>query len=115
MTSRNPFDDQGISVSLKTGLTSQDAAGDNEFYDFNIRMAYKFSEKFAAKATLSYLKGTEWFATDYRNTLNGQYVAGDRNSDRNYDGLNVYGDEVSTNIRGVAQTLEQLGLAPAGS
>ena len=115
MTSRNPFDDQGISVSLKTGLTSQDAAGDNEFYDFNIRMAYKFSEKFAAKATLSYLKGTEWFATDYRNTLNGQYVAGDRNSDRNYDGLNVYGDEVSSNIRGVAQTLEQLGLVPAGS
>ena len=115
MTSRNPFDDQGISVSLKTGLTSQDAAGDNEFYDFNIRMAYKFSEKFAAKATLSYLKGTEWFATDYRNTLNGQYVAGDRNSDRNYDGLNVYGDEVSTNIRGVAQSLEQLGLVPAGA
>src|SRR6056300_700665 len=87
MTSKNPFDTAGISISLKTGLTSQDAAGDNEFYDFNIRMAYKFSEKFAAKATLSYLKGTEWFATDYRNTLKGQYVAGDRNSDRNYDGL----------------------------
>ncbi|MCL7762060.1 TonB-dependent receptor [Polaribacter sp. Z014] len=115
MTSKNPFDDQGISVSLKTGMTSQEAAGDNEFYDFNIRMAYAFSEKFAAKATLSYLKGEEWHATDYRNTKDGVYASGDRNSDRNYDGLNIYGDEVSTNLRGVAQTLEGLGILPAGA
>ena len=115
MRSKNPFDDSGISVSLKGGVTSQEAAGTNEFYDFNIRMAYKFSEKFAAKATLSYLKGTEWYATDYRNTRNQFYISGDRQSDRNYDGLNVYGDEVSTNIRGVAQTLEQLGILPSGA
>jgi iron complex outermembrane receptor protein len=115
MTSKSPFEHQGISVSLKSGLTSQDAAGDNEYNDFNIRMAYAFSDKFAAKATLSYLKGTEWFATDYRNTRNGTYTSGDRNSDRNYDGLNVYGDEVSTNIRGVAQTLERLGILPNGA
>ena len=56
---------------LKRGITSQEAAGNNEFTDLSIRMAYAFSEKFAAKATLSYLKGTEWFATDYRNTRNG--------------------------------------------
>ena len=115
MTSKSPFEHQGISVSLKSGLTSQDAAGDNEYNDFNIRMAYAFSDKFAAKATLSYLNGTEWFATDYRNTRNGTYTSGDRNSDRNYDGLNVYGDEVSTNIRGVAQTLESLGILPNGA
>ena len=115
MRSKNPFDDSGISVSLKGGVTSQEAAGTNEFYDLNIRMAYKFSEKFAAKATLSYLKGTEWYATDYRNTRNQFYISGDRQSDRNYDGLNVYGDEVSTNIRGVAQTLEQLGILPSGA
>lgn len=115
MTSKSPFKDQGISVSLKTGITSQDAAGDNAYNDFNIRMAYAFSDKFAAKATLSYLDGTEWFATDYRNTLNGTYTSGDRNSDRNYNGLNVYGDEVSTNIRGVAQSLERLGILPNGA
>ncbi|NVJ88458.1 MAG: TonB-dependent receptor [Flavobacteriaceae bacterium] len=115
MRSKSPFDDQGISVSLKTGMTSQEAAGDNIVNDFNIRMAYAFSNKFAAKATLSYLDGTEWYATDYRNTRNGEYVAGNRLTDRNYDGLNVYGDEVSTNIRGVAQTLEQLGIIPNGA
>ena len=115
MTSKSPFDDQGISLSLKSGLTSQEAAGDNQYYDFNIRMAYAFSEKFAAKATLSYLDGTEWFATDYRNTNASGFTAGDRNSDRNYDGLNVYGDEVSTNIKGVAEALEKLGIFPNGA
>ena len=120
MTSKSPFDDQGISVSLKGGITSQEAAGNNEFYDMNIRMAYAFSDKFAAKATLAYLDGTEWFATDYRNnregtSLDGDYIAGTRETDRNYDGLNIYGDEVSTNIRGVAQTLEGLGIIPNGA
>ena len=115
MTSKSPFEDQGISVSLKGGITSQEAAGNNEYYDFNIRMAYAFSDKFAAKASLAYLDGTEWYATDYRNTRNGGYISGDRDSDRNYDGLNVYGDEVSTNIRGVAQTLEKLGVIPGGA
>ncbi|APZ45660.1 hypothetical protein BW723_04820 [Polaribacter reichenbachii] len=115
MTSKSPFDDQGISISLKTGLTSQEAAGDNSYTDFSLRMAHAFSEKFAAKVTFSALDGTEWYATDYRNTSNGKYIAGDRNSDRNYDGLNVYGDEVSTNINGVAQTLESLGILPSGA
>ncbi len=115
MRSKSPFDDQGISAVVKTGLTSQDAAGNNKFYDASIRMAHTFSNYFAAKATFSYLKGTEWFATDYRNTRDGRYAAGDRNSDLNYDGLNVYGDEVSTNIRGVAETLESLGRIPNGA
>ena len=115
MRSKNPFNDQGVSFVFKTGLTNQEAAGSNEFYDTSIRMAHTFDDYFAAKATLSYLKGTEWFATDYRNTSNGDYIAGDRDSDINYDGLNVYGDEVSTNIRGVAQILESRGLIPAGA
>ncbi len=113
MTSRSPFEDQGVSFSYKRGLTMQEAAGDNDFYEYNIRYAHTFSEKFAAKATLSVLEGTEWFATDYRNTLDGEYIAGDRSSDINYDGLNTYGDEVSTNINGVAQALVALGLFPS--
>ncbi len=100
MTSKSPFDHQGISTSFKAGLTSQDAAGDNEYYDASIRMAHAFDNKFAAKATFSFLKGTEWFATDYRNTNAnlGTYIPGDRASDPNFDGLNVYGDEVATNL-----------------
>lgn len=115
MTSKNPFNSEGISFSHKEGITSQDAAGDNRFYEFNLRIANVFSEKFAAKATISYLRGREWFATDYRNTFDGEYIAGTRETDINYDGLNVYGDEVSTNIRGVAQSLIGLGILPAGA
>ena len=115
MTSKNPFDDQGISISLKGGITSQDAGGDNQFTDFNIRMAYAFSEKFAAKATLAVLKGTDWFATDYRNTIGGELAAGSRESDRNYNGVNVFGDVVSANLIGVGQSLEALGILPVGS
>ncbi|ARV15722.1 TonB-dependent receptor [Polaribacter sp. SA4-12] len=115
MTSKSPFEDQGISLSLKGGMTSQEAGGNNEFTDFNIRMAYAFSDKFAAKATLSVLEGTDWFATDYRNTRGGELVAGDRESDRNYNGVNVFGDVVSTNINGVAKALESLGVIPNGA
>lgn len=115
MRSKNPFDNEGISISLKTGYTIQEAAGNNRYNDLNLRMAHKFSDKFAAKASVAYLDGMEWFANDYRNTRNQQYIAGDRASDRNYDGLNVYGDEVSTNIRGVAQALENLGILPNGA
>lgn len=111
MTSKNPFDHHGISAYFKGGITSQEAAGDNEFYDYGIRLAHKFSEKFAAKANFSYLRGTDWFATNAVNVLN---PITDR-SDPNYDGLNVYGDEVSTNIRGVGEALVNRGILPAGA
>ncbi|WP_299676243.1 TonB-dependent receptor domain-containing protein [uncultured Tenacibaculum sp.] len=109
MTSKSPFDDTGISVVAKTGFTRQQAAGNNAFYDASMRMAHTFSDYFAAKATFSYLKGTEWFATDDRNTLNGDYTFGDRNSDPNYDGLNVYGDEVATNLGGAIGNVSRTG------
>ncbi|MFD2529761.1 TonB-dependent receptor [Polaribacter marinaquae] len=108
MTSRSPFNDQGISFSYKYGLTSQKAAGDNSFHDVSIRMAYAFSDKLAAKASLSYLKGTEWYATDYRNTANGKYAAGDR-SINDYDGLNIYGDEVAIDLGGAVGRVSRTG------
>ena len=111
MRSKTPFDHQGISGYIKRGITSQEAAGDNDYTDLGVRMAYKFSEKFAAKINFGYLKGTDWFATNEEDRFN----RGLTRADLNYDGINVYGDEVSTNINGVAQVLEGLGLAPAGS
>lgn len=95
MRSKSPFDNQGISAYLKRGITSQEAAGDNDYTDFGIRMAYKFSEKFAAKVNFGYLKGTDWFATNEEDRFN----RGLSRADTNYDGINIYGDEVSTNIR----------------
>ncbi|GAA4275296.1 TonB-dependent receptor [Aquimarina mytili] len=111
MTSKSPFDHQGISAYAKGGITSQEAAGDNNFYDYGVRLAHAFSDKFAAKANFSYLRGTDWFANSEVNVLN----PGTNRLDPNYDGLNVYGDEVSTNIRGVGEVLVDRGILPAGA
>ncbi len=124
MTSRNPFDDEGVSVYVKTGLTSQEDAGDNKYYDFGIRTAHKFSDKFAAKASFSYLHGTEWYATDTnqynlrRAGLPDEIVP--FANQPAHDALNIYGDEVAlsaldTDLNGVAQSLEAQGLIPAGA
>lgn len=112
MRSKSPFDVQGISAYVKRGVTSQEAAGTNDFTDIGIRMAYKFNNKFAAKVNFSYLEGTDWFAT---NLDDKDMQGGTRESNINYDGVNVYGDNVSANIRDVALQLEAIGLAPAGS
>ncbi len=94
MTSKSPFDYQGISFYAKTGITSSTNAGDNNFTDVGIRTAYVFSEKFAAKASASFLKGTEWFSTDYTDYNN----PGRTRANPAYDGLNIYGDEVGTTL-----------------
>ncbi|MFC0603243.1 TonB-dependent receptor [Winogradskyella pulchriflava] len=99
MRSKNPFDHSGISGYVKRGITLQEAAGDNDFTDVGIRMAYKFSDKFAAKVNFGYLKGTDWYATNYDDK---DRVGGTRESNINYDGVNIYGDNVSTNIRDAA-------------
>lgn len=111
MRSKSPFDKQGISVSVKRGITSQKASGDNAYIDLGIRAAHKFSDKFAGKINFGYLQGTDWAATS---VVDKTTVGGTR-ADLNYDGINVYGDEVSTNIKGVAVTLEGLGILPTGA
>jgi len=109
MTSKSPFEDQGISTSIKGGITSQEAAGNNEFYDASIRMAYKFNEYFAAKATFSYLQGEEWHATDYRNTDGSEYISGDRTTSNDYDGVNVYGDVAAVDLGGAIGRVSRTG------
>ena len=91
MNSKNPFDYQGISAYGKVGLTVQEAAGDNNYYDFGIRASHAFSDKFAVKANFSFLKGEDWHANS---TVDVNDPTRDR-SNPGYDGLNVYGDEVA--------------------
>lgn len=92
MTSKSPFDYQGISAYFKTGFTAQDAAGNNQYYDFGIRAAHAFSDKIAIKANFSFLQGEDWHANSEVDLLN----PGRTREHPAYDGLNVYGDEVST-------------------
>jgi outer membrane receptor protein involved in Fe transport len=99
MNSKNPFDFPGVSATYRHGITSQEAAGENDYYDFAFRAANKFSDKFAAKITVSYQQGEDWHAVDYRdvNHLGGRFIDGSTEVQNprhfpDYDGLNVYGD-----------------------
>ena len=113
MNSKSPFTYPGISTYFKYGATSQEAAGTNEFHDFGIRMAHAFNKYFAAKVNLTFMDGTDWFAVNYDDkNRQGQ---GFTRSDPNYNGMNVYGDEASTNIKGVGQVLVDKGLIPASA
>ncbi|OUR91619.1 hypothetical protein A9Q87_09945 [Flavobacteriales bacterium 34_180_T64] len=103
MRSKSPFDHTGVSGYVKQGLTSQEAAGDNNYTDVGIRMAYKFSDKFAAKVNFGYLKGTDWVAENTMDKRNNGFTR----ANLDYDGVNVYGDEVFANIKGVAEILEE--------
>lgn len=104
MTSKNPFDYQGISTYLKTGITSQKEAGENPFYDVGLRMAHAFNNKFAAKVNLTYIEGEEWHAHDTRNSsgVGGMVIEGNQQTP-GYDGVNFYGDEVRFNLKDVAR------------
>lgn len=111
MNSKSPFKYQGISTYVKYGQTNQKAAGANEYYDYGVRAAHKFNDYFAAKANFTYMNGTDWWATDYTDKT----VEGRDRSHHNYNGMNVYGDEASTNIRSVGQSLVNLGLLPSSA
>ncbi|MDC6351039.1 TonB-dependent receptor [Zeaxanthinibacter sp. PT1] len=106
MRSKNPFDYQGISAYGKAGLTSQDAAGDNTYYDIGIRAAHAFSDKLAVKANLSILKGEDWYATRTDDVGNPGFTR----ANPAYNGLNVYGDEVGTTLN-----FDQLAGLPDGT
>ncbi len=105
MTSKNPFDHQGIRGYVKQGVTSQEAAGTNSYTDVGISMSHKFNDKFAAKVNFGYLSGTDWFATNFDDR---NQPGGTRESNLNYNGVNIYGDEVAANIR----DLSGLGVIP---
>ncbi len=112
MNSKSPFTNQGLSFYFKYGQTTQETAGTNDYWDFGIRAAHAFNKNFAAKANFTFLKATEWIAADKRD-LAINNTGSDFNP--NYDGLNVYGDEVSTNLKSVGVGLANAGLIPASA
>lgn len=112
MNSKSPFSNPGLSFYFKYGQTTQEIAGTNDYWDFGLRAAHVFNKHFAAKANFTFLKATEWIAADTRDlAINNTGSA----SNPNYDGLNLYGDEVSTNLKSVGLGLAAAGLIPASA
>ena len=96
MTSKNPFDYQGLSASMQVGMMNF-GANDNSaspMTDFNLRYAKKVNNKFAFKVVMSYLQAKDWNASDYRDRNNLNNPGSTRQSNEGYDGVNVYGDDI---------------------
>ncbi|MNK12369.1 catecholate siderophore receptor CirA [compost metagenome] len=109
MTSKSPFDYQGPSFSFKSGINhlNDDNTGNQQFNQLDVRMAKAWNNKFAVKATFSFLQAKDWQADNYSNFDRAArtFKSGDRASDPNYDGINVYGDEVNANLLLAARSL----------
>lgn len=120
MNSKNPFAYQGVSFQLKTGVNhvNDDNTGNQEYKQFDVRMAKAWNNRFALKGTFSFLQAKDWQASNYDNfDRNARtFKAGNRQSDPNYDGINVYGDETNINLRTVALGLTDgfRSASPAG-
>ena len=106
MTSKNPFKYQGLSVLIKEGLMntgSKSNSAASAYHNWNMRWAKKVSDKFAFKINAELIQAKDWQGQDFRNynriAIPGAVIAGDRKTDPNYDGVNVYGDETSVDIR----------------
>lgn len=73
------------------------------YHNWSLRWAQKVSEKFAFKIGTELIQAKDWVADDYRNYkrlgTTGSITAGTRSTDPNYDGVNVYGDETSIDLR----------------
>ncbi len=116
INSKSPFKYQGLSAEIKTGImhTDKRQRPTSPYNNWSMRWGKKVSEKFAFKLTGEVISAKDWVGDDYRN-YKGLGVAGapsfgTRESDANYNGINVYGDETTTDIRPI---LAGIG-APAG-
>jgi len=118
MNSKNPFQYQGLSANVRTGLMHQSdrTTPGTGFYDFSARYAKAFNDKFAFKMNVSYLQADDWQANDFRDQslLNASRInKGDRISNPAYNGVNVYGDETNVNMNSIAQSMVSAGALPA--
>lgn len=100
LTTKDPFIHQGVSVNVKTGVSSQEAAGTNSYTNISLRAAKAFNDKFAVKVDFEALFAKDWIANDFtlRNRSNDPTIPADKNpelyspSSGSYDAVNIWGD-----------------------
>jgi len=111
INSKNPFKYQGLSFEIKQGIMHVDGQQTkaSPYYDWSLRWAKAINDKWAFKLAGSIVSANDWEANDYRNKQQigvlSSVVGGNRDNDPNYNGINVYGDEVSANMNSLAQSV----------
>lgn len=99
MSSKNPFDYQGLSAQVKSGFTNSQSAGTNPYNSFALRYATTIGDNLAFKVNVNYLTATDWQGNDYethRIASGNPALRTEAHSARtNFDGVNLYGDETA--------------------
>ena len=125
MNSKNPYDYQGLTISLQGGLMHLDdpyADGATPMVNMDFRYAKSFNDRLAFKVTGTYIDARDWFAVDFRDKYRLDDASSTRETNEGYDGVNVYGDDivVPVNLADVAPTVlegvaEARGLEPGSA
>lgn len=111
MTSKNPFDYQGLSLMTKVGFTNSEAGGSNPMSIYSLRYAKAFNDKFAFKVNFYYLGAQDWTANDYKTDRNNPSSAIDLSNEPYFDGVNLHGDEAAVPINSFGiGTLNRTGI-----
>ncbi|ASU34898.1 TonB-dependent receptor [Mucilaginibacter xinganensis] len=100
---KDAFEYQGLTLQAKSGINhiGETGVGAKGLYDFALRYAKAFNNKFAFKINASYLTGKDWYADNYTDisAQTAPSMRGPNNPGR--DALNIYGDEVSQTLPGI--------------
>ncbi|MET0394036.1 MAG: TonB-dependent receptor [Chitinophagaceae bacterium] len=119
INSKNPFEYQGLSYNIKQGIMHVDGQqrSASPYYDWAFRWAKAINNKWAFKISASLVSANDWQADDYRNKQQlgvlSKVVGGNRTSDPNFNGINIYGDEASANLGSFAQVVLAQQATPA--
>ncbi len=104
VNSKSPFKYQGLSFQMKNGAMHVDSKyrSPSPYFNWGLRWAQKVSDKFAYKINAEIIQAKDWLAADKRNYkrvgTDGKIIPGTRDTDPNYDGVNVYGDETTVDL-----------------
>jgi len=108
VNSKSPFDYQGLSAFAKVGVnhlndSDLDAEGQQigpgsaqPMYDFSMRYAKAFNNKFAFKVNFSYSQAEDWYGTNLKDQNPERALSSGYNPGSNQ--VHAFGDEVSTNL-----------------
>ncbi len=109
LTSKNPFKYQGLSFNIKQGMmhVDQDKRKIAPYHDWSFRWAKTIGDRWAFKIAGQLTEANDWMADDYRNKQQigvlSSVVGGNRQNDPNFNGINIYGDETSANMKSFAE------------
>jgi len=103
VNSKSPFQFPGTSFLVKSGVNHVggdtnlgEPEGPEPMYEFALRHAQVFGDRFAVKANFAYSRATDWHGIDFRDKNASQWTGVGPNP--SYDAIHRFGDDGSFNI-----------------